>query len=330
MAIMDKQSVREEFERLKSDFNTLNKAKKVSPELCVIVNGLIMLLGVILAIFLEKKTRKTKNNSSKPPSQTHKDDSALGISGSKGKGKSEDNLVAANTRTIETTTLIPVDYCNQCGESLKKTSCRCIERRTKIDIIFEKNVEHVDAEVKDCPTCHAEVKGTFPNDMKGPLQYGNGIKAFVICLLISQMVALKRAQNMLKTLIGKLISETTLLDYIMRLHSALEQWEHSAKEKLLRQPSIHTDETSLRVDKKITGYMFMLQVIQPLSVCIESEGLKRWLILILFLDMAVLLSMIVGLLIYLMNIVHMVYVVPTYYGSSLLLLNPMAINGQKI
>ena len=44
------------------------------------------------------------------------------------------------------------------------------ERRTKIDIVFEKVVEHVDAEVKQCPVCDATVKGRFPADMHGPLQ----------------------------------------------------------------------------------------------------------------------------------------------------------------
>ncbi len=250
MATMDKQSVRDEFDHLKSDFNALSKGKKVSPELRVIVNGLIILMEVILSIFLEKKTKKTKDNSGKPPSQTEKDESALGTQGSKNKGKPEENHIAANTRTIETTTPIPVYYCDQCGESLKDTPCRCVERRTRIDIVFEKTVEHFDAEVKDCHSCHAEVKGQFPDDMKGPLQYGYGIKAFVICLLISQMVALKRTQNMLKTLIGQIISEATMLSYVMRLYIALEQWEISAKETLLKQQCIHTDETSLRVEKK--------------------------------------------------------------------------------
>jgi len=250
MATIDKQSVREEFDRLKSDFKALSKGKNASTELRVIVNSLIMLMEVMLSIFLEKTTKKTKNNSAKPPSQTHKDESALGVQGSKSKGKFENNSIAANTRTVETITTLSVDYCDQCGESLKNTPCYCIERRTKIDIVFEKQVEHFDAEVKDCPTGHAEVKGQFPDGLKGPLQYGTGIKAFVICLLITQMVALKRAQNMLKTLIGKMISEATLLSYIMTVYTALEPWEISAKEMLLKQHCIHTDETSLRADKK--------------------------------------------------------------------------------
>lgn len=250
MAAMDKQSVRDEFDRIKSEFNQVSKQQKTTPEIKALFTSLMLLVEVILAIFLEKKTKKTKENSSKPPSQTDKDETALGEKGSKGKGKAEKDHIAANTRTVETTTVIPVDNCDQCGESLKDTPCTCVERRTRIDIVFEKTVEHMDAEVKRCPSCDAQVKGEFPADMQGPLQYGNGIKAFVICLLVTQMVALKRTQNLVKTLIGKVISEATLLGYIMRLHMALEQWERMAKEQLLKFPCIHTDETSLRVDKR--------------------------------------------------------------------------------
>jgi len=129
MPIMDKQSVRKEFDRLKSDFSDLTKRNTVSPDLRIVVNGLIMLMEVILAIFLEKNTKKTKDNSSMPPSQTGKDESALGTEGSNGKGKSEQDHIAANTRTVETTTVITVDYCDHCGESLKKSPCLCYERR---------------------------------------------------------------------------------------------------------------------------------------------------------------------------------------------------------
>ena len=50
------------------------------------------------------------------------------------------------------------------------------ERRTRIDIIFEKVLSHVDAEVKDCPHCHTQTKAAFPAEFSGPLQYGPGIR----------------------------------------------------------------------------------------------------------------------------------------------------------
>lgn len=70
--------------------------------------------------------------------------------------------------------------CEVCGKDLTDIPCQHFERRTKIDIVFEKVVEHVDAQVKQCPSCKTIVKGTFPSDMPGPLQYGSGLKAYMI------------------------------------------------------------------------------------------------------------------------------------------------------
>jgi hypothetical protein len=79
-----------------------------------------------------------------------------------------------------------------CAQDLGDVPCIDHERRTKIDIVFEKVVDHIDAEVKRCPACNATVKGLFPSDRHGPLQYGDGLKAFVINLLVGQVVALNR------------------------------------------------------------------------------------------------------------------------------------------
>ncbi len=170
--------------------------------------------------------------------------------GSQGKGKHEQSGIAQNTRTQETITLSQVDCCAVCGESLINTPCLHVERRTKIDLVFEKVVEHVDAEVKQCPVCDSTSKGRFPSDLQGPLQYGDGLKAFVINLLVCQMVALNRVQKLVKSMIGVVISEASLLKFMLRLHRALEAWENQAIAQILQAPAMNVDETSLRVDKK--------------------------------------------------------------------------------
>lgn len=250
MAIINITSVRDELNRLKAEFQRQSDDGALSNENRLLMQGLFTLLELIISIFLEKNTPKTGRNSSKPSSQTNKDESALVHQGSKGKGKKEHDESAYNTRTAETTTLSEVSVCDVCGEDLSSASCLGHERRTKIDIIFEKVVEHVDAQIKQCPTCDHKVKGLFPADMPGPLQYGNGLKAYIISLLVCQMVALNRVQKSVKTLIGQTISEATLLKFVMRLHLALEDWERSAIDKLLLSQAMHVDETSLRVDKK--------------------------------------------------------------------------------
>jgi hypothetical protein len=74
--------------------------------------------------------------------------------------------------------------------------------------------------------------------MPGPLQYGPGVKAYALNLLITQMVSLKRVQQLIITLIGQVISEATLLKYVMQLHHCLQQWEESAIAQLLAIPAM--------------------------------------------------------------------------------------------
>jgi transposase len=250
MGSVNTQSVREEAERIKSEFQRIAANKKMDTEVSMLIQSMFMLINLLIAIFLEKTTKKTNKNSSKPSSQTEKDESSTTNVGTNGKGKQESDAVANNTRTIETVAIARVTQCDVCGQDLTDACCEHIERRTKIDIIFETVVEHVDAEIKYCENCDSIVKAKFPSDMPGPLQYGDGLKAYIISLLVCQMISLNRVQKLIKTLIGRAIAESSMLQFVWRLHLALEQWESNAIDQLLKSPSMNVDETSLRVDKK--------------------------------------------------------------------------------
>ena len=250
MASVDKTTIRNEVDRVKTDFEKLRADGKVSNEVSLLMNSMLMIMELMLTIFLERKTKKDNKNSSIPSSQTAKDETSTQTSGSNGKGKKENRAQIGNTRTVEQVTLMEVEQCDVCGEPLTDTPCEHIERRTKIDIVFEKVVEHVDVQIKLCPRCGATVKGRFPDDLSGALQYGDGIKAFVINLMVCQMIAVNRVQKLIKAMIGTVIAEATLLKYILRLHQALEGWEQQAIEQALSSHAMHVDETSLRVDQK--------------------------------------------------------------------------------
>ena len=250
MSSVNKQSLREEFDTLKAQFVSLCSEGKMGPESRALFQAMLMLFELLMAVFMERRTIKDSSNSSKPSSQTSKDDTAASQPGAKGRGKEENNVRSGNTRTVETVQVAEVHVCETCGEDLANTPCVGHERRTKIDIMFEKVVCHVDAEIKQCPRCEARTKGRFPADMPGPLQYGAGVKAYVLNMIIAQMVSLKRVQQSIKTLIGQVISEATMLKYVLQLHHCLQSWEQSAVEQILAMPAMHVDETSLRVDKK--------------------------------------------------------------------------------
>lgn len=249
MPSVNKQSLRKEFDQLKVRFEALSNEGKITPESSALFQAMFMLFELLIAVFMEKTTRKNNRNASIPSSQTSKDKTAA-TSGTNGKGKNQNSVLSGNTRTLETTQVAKVTDCPCCGENLNGVASAEYERRTKIDIIFEKVVSHVDAEIKVCPRCKMQSKGRFPEDMKGPLQYGPGIKGYVVNLLVAQMISLKRVQQMVRTLIGRALSEATILKYVIQLHHALQVWEQCAIERLLQMPAVHVDETSLRVDRK--------------------------------------------------------------------------------
>jgi transposase len=246
---VNRQSLREEFTALKDRFGQLCTDGKVSAESRALFEALLMLLSVLMAVFMEKHTTKTSTNSSKPSSRTEKDESALSHAGTHTKGKVYDPSRSANSRTVETVALSKVSACEECGEDLRTVRPHGHERRTQIDIVFEKVVSHVDAEVKSCPHCGSETRAPFPETLSGPVQYGSGIKAYALNLLIAQMISLKRVQYSIQTLVGLAISEATILKYVLQLHLALARWEQMAVDRILIQPAMHVDETSIRVEK---------------------------------------------------------------------------------
>ena len=246
---MGKKSVRKEFDRIKSEFDDQLKQGLVPAKTAILFKSLITLMSVLISIFMEKNTKKTSNNSGVPPSQSDETQTSDSTSSKKSNGKKNDSR-ANNTRTVVSTETIELNECPKCGQDLTDVQCKCTERRTQIDIVFETTVTHFDAEIKDCPNCNKEVKATFPDEIAGPLQYGNGIKSYVINLLVAQMVSLRRTVQLLYSMTGKKLSEATLLGWLSSLYLILEPWETQAKEALLSSSCINVDETSLKVDKK--------------------------------------------------------------------------------
>ena len=250
MATVNRHSLREEFDTLKARFEGLCAEGKMSAESRALVDALLLLFGVLMAVLMEKTTPKSSANSSLPSSHNADDETALVRPGAKAKGPAHNAERCANTRTREHVKVLHVERCGRCGEDLTDTDCLRHERRTLIDIVFEKVVHHADAQIKHCPRCRTETRARFPDEMPGPLQYGHGLKAYVVHLLVAQMLSLKRAAHSVHALIAQTLSEATLLHYVLQLHHALAEWERRAIERLLAMPALHVDETSLRVDRK--------------------------------------------------------------------------------
>ena len=163
MAGINKQSLREAFDTVKAQFEHLCTDGKIVVAGRALCPSMLMLFGVLMAVFMERRT-KPASTPANPPSSTPKDDTAMTPTGAKGKGKSQHNAHSDNTRTIETTQVVDVD---PCGEDLSGTSCQGHETRTHIDSVFKKVMSHLDTRVQQCPRCQVQTKRRFLTDRQG-------------------------------------------------------------------------------------------------------------------------------------------------------------------
>lgn len=250
MASVNKAALRTAFAAIKARFESLCADGKLSPDGRALFESMLLLFELLLAVCLEKTTPKGSQNSGLPSSQTDPDETARRRPGKKGKGPQTETAPGQSRRVVVEQDTAPVIACRDCGHDLAGIIPTGHERRVKVDSVFETRELTVAAEIKTCPRCDAETRGAFPDDMPGPLQYGPGIVAFATHLLTAQLRSLKRATQTLKARTGRAMAEATLLAWLMRLHEALAGWERAAIERLLTEPVLHADETSLRIDRK--------------------------------------------------------------------------------
>ena len=128
MPSVNRQSLRQEFDQLKVKFEDLSNEGKITPESSALFKAMIMLFELLIAVFMEKKTRKDNRNSSMPSSQTDKDKTAT-ESGTNSKGKKQNGVLSGNTRTVETIQVAKVKDCPFCGENLEDVPAAKHERR---------------------------------------------------------------------------------------------------------------------------------------------------------------------------------------------------------
>jgi hypothetical protein len=243
---MSKESIRNQIEKLQAESKNILNSNSVSSEIRLFINSMMTILEVIVAVLLEKKTRKNSSNSGLPPSRNE------GPNGNRNKNTADRKSIGSqigHTKNTETHEVVTPKECSKCQCDLRNTKAQDKESRQKTDIVYEIITHIVTAEIVECPDCGHINKGQFPKGMDGKVQYGNGIKATILNFLMVQMMSFERVQEHINGIIGRFISQAVMLKYVAQLSDGLKEWEEKQIAKLLASPVIHCDETSLRVNK---------------------------------------------------------------------------------
>ena len=136
-----------------------------------------------------------------------------------------------------------------CGHSLEGVDGEIVERRQVFDLP-EPKLEVIEYQRMccTCPNCEQVVSGEFPEGVQGPVQYGTGVKALTTLLSVRGCLSYDKIKQLFSDLFGYAINEATLHSANKKAYEALQHSEQEAFRALLREQTVHFDETGLRVE----------------------------------------------------------------------------------
>jgi len=201
---------------------------------------------------LERRLGLNSNNSSKPPST----DSPFAskpktTSNTKRKVGGQKGHEGKNLKMVEHPDVVIVSspqICCECGVSLVDTQSRLVASRQVFDLpILTFEVTEYQVHTKRCSCCKAINKGTFPEDITAPTQYGKRFCAAISYLSVHQMLPYERITQVMDDLFGHPISEGVILNALSRVETHLSSFNTRTKETLLQSAVLHADETGINV-----------------------------------------------------------------------------------
>jgi transposase len=205
---------------------------------------------------LKSRLSKDSSNSSKPPSSDglkrkpkslRKPSSKKpgGQQGRVGKGLAQvahPDIIVTHTPT----------NCTGCGADLNNVRGATAEKRQVFDIPQPKiSVTEHRVEEKKCPCCDEQTKASFPENVRGPTQYGDRVRALIAYFSHQHFIPVDRVCEIFEDVFGVEISPGTCANVDEQLFTNLEVFEAGLKAHLLAAKVLHFDETGMRCEKKL-------------------------------------------------------------------------------
>ena len=163
----------------------------------------------------ELKARLSQNsrNSSKPPSSDYYSRKSGIPKTSKGKKGGQIGHKGNTLKQIEDPDKIvecSPEQCD-CGHKFSKEEVFVAEKRQVFDLPQPKlEVTEYQIFSGKCPTCGKIHKGVSPENVNSPVQYGNGVRAYLTMLSTTYKLPYKKIQQLFQDLFGYPINESTI------------------------------------------------------------------------------------------------------------------------
>jgi transposase len=204
---------------------------------------------------LEIRLAKDSHNSHKPPSSdepTFRRPARKSLrtrSGKKPGGQpGHTGCTRLQVNTPDEVRLHVPDSCAHCGDDLQGVDPVLAQRRQVFDLPpLRLHVQEHQAHEKRCPGCGHTTRAAFPQGVDERVQYGPGVQGLGVYLQTYQLLPYSRTAGLIGDVFGQTPSQGTLARALKQAHERLEPVEQQIHAGLRRSPSVHLDETGLRI-----------------------------------------------------------------------------------
>ena len=204
---------------------------------------------------LEMQLNANSGNSSKPPSSDGlKKKPALvkSINGIKGGQKGHTGQTLKQISNPDQTIILPLTTCSCCGEDLSKIQSESSETRQVFNLPEPRllSIEYQNRKAI-CPHCKKMQYSNFPANVNAPVQYGDGVKAFVVLLSVGYKIPFKKIRLLFADLFHYPINESTITTASEICYQKLEETEKNIIERIKNSFLAHLDETGMRIQGQL-------------------------------------------------------------------------------
>ena len=171
--------------------------------LCQEIRELRAKLELVLSQLAKKEVKKDSHNSHNPPSQdksTHEKKSLRKKTGRKSGGqKGHKGHYLAMTDNPDEKHIVKSDYCSKCGDTIDQEKQQLVSKRQIVEIpsIRPRYIEYQQYGCQ-CGRCGHLQKGSFPQGVKAPIQYGSSVIALVSYFSVFHYLPFQRMTQLFK------------------------------------------------------------------------------------------------------------------------------------
>ena len=203
---------------------------------------------------LKSRLNSNSNNSSKPPSSDGYQKRPAFPKTGNGKQGGQTGHKGRTLNQVNNpgnmVTCSPVSC--SCGHTFTNAETVFAEKRQVFDLP-EPRLEVTEYRIFKamCPVCGLAHRGSAPEGVRAPVQYGNRAKAYATLLNVHFKLPFKKVQLLFEDLFGYPINESSVYSASMQCYEKLSESERIIRARVTAQEVVHADETGMRVAGKL-------------------------------------------------------------------------------